>query len=74
MLLSRTVSAGSDARAGRITESSGPVMSVVNNAISTSTVNSRWLMRPASSPTLSAISSVSPRVFTSAAIVADGRG
>jgi hypothetical protein len=38
MLLSRMVSAGSAARAGRITDSSGPVMSVVASAISTSTV------------------------------------
>ena len=49
-------------------------MSVVSSAISTSTVNSDWLMRPDSSPTLSAINSVSPRVFTSAAIVAESRG
>jgi hypothetical protein len=37
-------------------------------------VNRRWLMMPAVRPTLSAISSVSPLVFTSTAMVADGRG
>src|SRR5579859_7895351 len=40
---------------GLISASSGVVISVVRTAISTRTLNSRWLMSPALSPTLSAM-------------------
>ena len=54
----------------RIRFSRGAVISVVSTAIKTSTLKSRWPIRPALSPTLSAMSSVSPLVFTSTATAA----
>ncbi len=67
-------SAGAESRpCGSISRSAGPAMNVVTSAMTTSIVKSVGEMRPRSSPMLSTISSVRPRVFMSAPTAAESR-
>jgi hypothetical protein len=59
---------------GLISDSKGPVATVVASATMTRMLNSCLSMMPSVSPILSVISSVSPLVLISAAIAAESRG